>query len=536
MEWSPPGDAISHGMFTSLILYRKRFAWDLQPLSSDFPMTAPPLFYILASALSLLIGTYPGKSTLLLSACIGALFPLILYSIVYYKTKSIFPSLTVFFMTFIIPEGGITNYSVFKEFILGDYTSFFGDLLILLFLYIVLLVEDTSAGFYSKRHFIILALLAFFIITLSYPYYVLYPILYLLLRLLTIFSLNPRDAIAVIKKFGKQLYLVSTILASSLLTSYLILNTSYLWNYVSLLLSLLKRWAIAHVNYGINPAAFLYSNVNGMIGLLAFIISIQELIRKRKFLPIYLFYICVFIPTVLASNSTFFVEFLWMTYPYRAVIFQTLLAYIVFTLFAYSIIGKCNFSVRRWLIHLQIFKWKSKFNFCVLVYILFLILLAPMFYAHLTFHPRGWLIRGAIVDDDFEILQWIAENIPSDALILNDRSFAGLWLPSFKIKNLVNLRGFENHPTIRERALEANQIFENPENYTLIRSLILKWRIKYIFVSADSTYFDYYITYRYYNRPWSPSDYIHFFENNPYLVPVVRRGNSGLFRTFLVDP
>jgi len=144
--------------------------------------------------------------------------------------------------------------------------------------------------------------------------------------------------------------------------------------------------------------------------------------------------------------------------------------------------------------------------------------------------PSNW---GRPVGDDYDALVWIDQNVPVGDLILNDRSFIGLYVPSFNLKNVIFLHESGWPSKIMDRMNECGRIFDEPNNYSLIHTLISKWKIKYIFVGSENGYFDYWnMPQKFKWRPYDAPEILRCFDQNPDLKPLFRRERTGVYSVF----
>lgn len=137
--------------------------------------------------------------------------------------------------------------------------------------------------------------------------------------------------------------------------------------------------------------------------------------------------------------------------------------------------------------------------------------------------------------NDYLAAKWIDQHIPAEDLILNDLSWAGLYLLSFSIKNVV----FSVLPGELRRAKECKVIWDQPDNpmhEQILISLIEKYAIKYIFVTAEMGYLDWWELGGddlYKPKKKKPSVYGVIFAKYPFLIPVFQSGNSKIYKIML---
>jgi len=155
------------------------------------------------------------------------------------------------------------------------------------------------------------------------------------------------------------------------------------------------------------------------------------------------------------------------------------------------------------------------------------------------------------VGNDRDGIEWILNNTDPGDLILNDRSYIGFYITSFRAQNVTNelflvSEAFGEGPSnIDSRyALQSqnlNYIHDNPQDYDRVNELLATYQVKYIFIGSDSFYYDH----------WNPTekmgihlsdwtrrmdeftteeDYLAYFEDNPGLETVFTRGLTRVFK------
>jgi len=122
------------------------------------------------------------------------------------------------------------------------------------------------------------------------------------------------------------------------------------------------------------------------------------------------------------------------------------------------------------------------------IYFILLKFLAPSLNDHFSWsltQEYGYYSKTPSFSTDFEAARWIKWNIPSQDVILNDLSYASLFLPSVSFQNVVFSRLSE-----LSRAIECKEIWMRPAKFQLLSQLIEKYEIKYIFSTLEWGYFD----------------------------------------------
>jgi len=152
--------------------------------------------------------------------------------------------------------------------------------------------------------------------------------------------------------------------------------------------------------------------------------------------------------------------------------------------------------------------------------------------------------------DDLQALEWIVDNADVDDLILNDRSYIGLFLTSMRVQNVVNehyllIEALGGGPgkvdqSYVNRSLAVNQIFDKPSEYDLIGPLLTEYSVTYVFLGSDPFYLDFWYAPeedgvsvpRWKSRLdmfVSSGEYLAYFDDNPWLDVVFESGDSRVF-------
>jgi hypothetical protein len=163
--------------------------------------------------------------------------------------------------------------------------------------------------------------------------------------------------------------------------------------------------------------------------------------------------------------------------------------------------------------------------------------LAPTVLPHLSFMQANgqyadWFINQKGFTTDFEALEWIHWNIPSNDLILNDLSYASFYLRSFSIKNIgvVYKLTFQNESDI----LDYIEIWKHPEDVVYLKRIIERYEIKYILVTAEPRFFDFIRSktdrIAYTHKFYTSAEYIAIFNTYSFLTPIFRKGQSVIYR------
>lgn len=560
--WPPAGDSKTHGYLLSVILYEDKI-----PLAHPFwpgPFYYPIGFHVLGTVISffseffsesmkmllypgeavkLLI--YPGEAVLITGALIAALIPSLLYSLIYIKTRSAAFSLLGYFSVYIIHPSLNLERWIVGYFYDGTFPFLLGVLAIITS-FILFELWNSFSGF----HKILIIIIPGMAILISYPnmffFYTIWLAFVLLLSWRTILS-KTSEILSSIKRrlptltisslrgeqfgidFSRRRYVILIAIVFPLVISYLSIGFIQTNDVMIFLFQSAQKSAYAYTLY----PSFIYDNVNSIVMWISFVMAVIYLARK-KFTIMNTLYLTFFIPTIysILDESTY-LTYLWWVFPERSVNILSPLAWIVLGILVHSTISKIFFSVKgrrsnKFFSNSSIY---LKAFFCILITLLF----SNTMITHLSLDleltqsiSRGQ--RETILRSDYLALDWIAKNVAVNDLILNDKSIAGRYILSFSIKNIVLFTEIRD-----ERGFECVVIFSNPDDYELSRQIMEKWDVKYIFISGNDIYLEYPagggVIWQ--KRPWSSSQYIGFFSENPYIEEVFRQGNSGVYRSLL---
>jgi hypothetical protein len=173
----------------------------------------------------------------------------------------------------------------------------------------------------------------------------------------------------------------------------------------------------------------------------------------------------------------------------------------------------------------------------VLVSVLFVSQLIPTLLPHLSLMQADgqyadWFVNQKSFESDFEALEWINANIPSQDLILNDLSYSSFYLRSLSIKNI----GIHYHNIFMNDSdiLDFIEIWKNPEDAVYLKRIIETYGMKYIFVTSESRFFDFIKSKKdiieYTQKFSTPAEYITIFNTYQFLTPIFRKGESVIYR------
>ena len=534
--WGAYVDSQTHGLYTSLILFNHGFPSSSFPIG-DFalsPLRYPMGFHVLSAFSSIISGIYPGQAVLAVATAIVCFIPSLLYSILYFYTKSMKLSLFAFMLVFFLP--GLdpilwqnSQNILLGGFLVGSYPNILGNLICIGILALVVLFTSNQNSSVSKWRNPVIFLIT--LASLFFGYYTLIPFIaaYLVLNTLADRLTSPKKDI---RNFASIITLLFVILFICLsvfvlkgpLSSFLSLDNS-------LLHSIYMRYPI----FDLNSAYVVY----GISILVGFQFAIWFLF-KPTLRSVGLFYLVFCIPLLAAQNEVIYNNFLWFIQPDRVLILLAIFSFIV-TLFGIFELSKVPTIRRRLSLSVKIKNHKLRFRLIWIPIALAFVLCVPSIMVFTTYtYPTAEKI-SLPSGNDLKALEWLAENGSSSGLILNDRTVVGLWASSFKAMPIINDREILlrlcvldtiNNTSLGNRTIDANHILDYPWDFAAVKEIAAKYNITYIYLTDVSG--------KIYERgqviwpfPWShlsADERILIYQQNPYLQTVFRAGNAIIFK------
>ncbi len=522
----PPGDPVSHATQVALLLRNNGFhstgasLWDAFASVTAF---YPKGFHVSGAATSLITGLYPGEAVLVLGTAIAVLIPLVVYSFVYLKTRNSALALAGSLLILILPVGDFDplQFVVYAYYVYGVYPFLYGLLIILTFFLIGYSKQVLDQPREHPGLVIALGVLAIGAVLASYYYLV----------LLAIYGLSILSIIFARRKTKRLLFLPILIVPIAILLAFHVEVRNSVASFVRVrVISDLKLFWV--------PIDSFSATLFGIIVFAAFALAILVLIRRKHVAMATGFSLFAVLLFAAMVSETVYFDYLWPLLPRRMAIPLVAFGIIALIVFAWSAVAERK-KAERVIPRVAGTPWARGLGPVIGAVLVTMIFLAGSGYSGAQIGDWGFP-RG----DDYDALVWISQHVPEEDLILNDRSFMGLYLPSFGIKNIVHLRELDYSPSytfqygfpmeMLTRVHETGAIFDDPDNRTLIRSLVEKWQIMYIFVGSEAAYYDYWYDQRYEWREHDSSVIMSFFDANSDLRPMFRGERAGVYATFLV--
>lgn len=503
--WSPPGDAISHGELISLFQYYEKIPNSYMPIADvDFSIWSYPIgLHLLGVIFVYLSHLYSGQSLLIIAGTISSLIPLVIYSTIYLHTKSKLASLFGFLLGFILPTLSVSwspaHDLLLSNLIGGTYPAHLSTLLIIGLFSFLLLFHI------SKRSFLLFLIISLAISITYYPYVILIAII----TTIYLFFMNKIKGIY-------RLFTVSLIL----IFLYYLKNFAFVY----------RNWYCFVVDFYNKANNLHFLSINGIIvfsGLILFI-YLYKFRNLRNY--VFISYSAFVLLSLLSMNKFIYTNFIWFVYPHRFFLLVIGLSYLILPILLTKTFSKLN-------------KKRLITDYRVMTTYLLIILFFPTLNIFCSYDfPSGNRPSGT----DYEGIVWLITNSTSDEVVLNDKTFTGLYLTSFRAQSVINSRNIMtwifkgkklDNKDMKNRILEANEIFEFPEDYEKVGEILRKYNIRYIFISSDDYYADYWNLGRNESlatlkeREYPQEVYFLHFDRNPYLIEVYKKEKTGIYKT-----
>jgi hypothetical protein len=589
-QWPPPSDIVGHGFYTSLIIYDQRIPTSFYPFA-NLGFYYPLGLHVNAAFLSLFLGIYPGEAVFLFGGILIIALTSLMFSLVYMITKSRVLSLSAYlllFLTYSTQGGGNLEEYVFGYLFNGELPNIYGFLIILLSLAIIVIHAKTKDQQTLTRLYPIVMI----VLLLTYPNFIFWP---LLLFLFTVLQVGVRDfAITCSKTRRDRIFTAVFMILSTYFVLYVyfgIFNALASLGGLAPGYYLPQEYLLNSV-FGVSiVSAFAFSCV---LIILSYIkvsgssstsLAPPDLMELR---PVLLTYALIVIALFLSLNTALY-DLLQYLFPSRLVIMAMIISLIVNLraltsivnvltrrLFRYDLVNRQFTSVAPSMVFRSDAAAKTGTSgiarttdrsaasgrvrghphrnktpmdtvaaaFIILIFFSANGLLPYSLAAHFSFGlatADSSSFKPYPFKDDFSAMEWIRNNVKDGELILNDWSWDGLFLTSLSAMNVtmqyslaylstLNL-SVQYHVAALNRTRDLQNVWLDPQNATLVHSLLGKYNVSYVFSSGDWGYLDIQGASKGYKaKPYSPDMYVEFFSNYPFLDLVFISGSSAVFK------
>lgn len=541
LKWPPAGDAVIHSTYTSLAIYQNHIPTSLLPLR-DQPLSYPLGYHVFSANISLLMHLNPGETVFVLASYIVALIGLLLFSLTYLLTKSFWLSAPIAFAIFVAHSSGLLERWVYAFLINGPYPNLYGFMALLCIVATLQLAYSNKRSL-SKISSILVVLIATLFIT--YPVFLPHALMIIAVyfacdkvsRKFRLFSFEELPVVAESKQYSLRAYGISTPVKNVIMQQLLKQVERLLYNNKGRI----NVRAIMQplIDYGILAiwAIVIASLVGGLLAYYTGMIlpnigyfqarSSQAYYATDTVLHGYLsdkFYVALLLcsigaAVILVNKGSGNLE-KWRTHvdPKTrattqvrkvelvpiAILFILLLAIIVGTSISFL-------SAQRTFVFIFLLSWpmiayalnevglpaiRNRRRFLDYVVLsVFILVLSAIIVPHVQLKlvrpgSPGWFLTGIErYSDTYQVSMWIKDNIPSDELILNDRSYSSFYLNGFKVQNMTHSFWSGHKKPMVQDLLMIWQSTPLPEDD--VRDLLRQYGVKYVFLTPETGFLDY---------------------------------------------
>ena len=554
LGWPPGVDAISHGLLTSILDHNHRLQSSLTPVAPSQPWFEPFGFHVMAAQLPFLFGIFPGEAILILATAIIILILSLIYSLVYFLTKSTMFSVVALLSGFYIYPV-VSDIRFLEKWLIGyyyntPYANLFGYLSLLEFIACALVIFDENRKNSIFRLVLLLSLIG---IVITYPPFVVLPLLYVCLiyiirsrgfrgKLYSLLSLSFDS-----KNFQKKqtsskshiLYLFyrlsrkSTFIktGSIIVAVFLIISAiSLLVNFKDLQIKILTIFQRVQTNSyyysGIVLRPDLLVNFTGVWTLITSGLAILSLIKKNR-MNLSIFYLLlsslVLISTILGKSVN---DYIWFFFPGRVLAFLVIFDWIMLLTYTKDFVIRIA-NNKSWA---RVFT--LRISRLLISIVLIFVFFMPSVLSQITFEQAkeyGWIVATPSFRNDYELFAWVSSNVNESDLIMTDYTYTSKSIQSFSLKN-VTAAPYPSSPLQVERAKDNVIAWDRP---TLLKSFLKNYEVKYLLLDSE-------LGHRippeiggddqYRSRIFSPNQYIEIFNHMPFLKIVKQVGSSTLYK------
>lgn len=535
LRWPPAGDVMkTHGPLVSLI----EFYGKLPIAPGSIIIAYPPGFHGFVATVNTLLGVYPGEAVLIVAASVIALIPPMVYSATFLATNSKHLSFVAFLSTFIVYPSWHLQKWIVGYFYNGPYPNLTGYLIIFTF---VIAVIALSLDFQARtwpmiKKFFLLLILTILSLLVTYPNFAIILSLFAILAMAILHSSIKNELVLAVGRF-LRLNLAKKLLSLVIFVSILsviffaLVNLHLLEIASGYLTSGPIPENIANA-YAISMSDF-FDSISGIASVIAFPCAIY-LFLKKKHLWLDLFYLLLFILLLLSVDGTL-LRYVWIIMPNRSIVIAYVLSWIILAVTAYDVERHAIKSARR--IYISVRNRRFLVSTClyqVTITLLVILLFVPSISGYVSFDltkKLGWFQHADNFQTDFESLEWINKNVPSDALIMNDGSYVSRYAESLSLKNMTNWIWAES--AFPERASDLFAIWNDPRNEPYITGMLKKYNVSYIFSTSERIYIGRDILWV--SRPYDPEIYAKIFDEYPFLEAVYKSGSTRIYKVVHIN-
>lgn len=507
LKWAMPGDLIAHGYLTSLIVYDKQVPTTFEPISNS-SMYYPTGLHVFVANVVELSGIFSAEVLLVIGAISVMLIAMFVFSLTYFLTRSTLLSLLPFLSIFYINQAGDLTSYITGYFYNGPYPNLVGYLLALLMIFLTLLFKKSSFPWILS--FLVSASALLFV----YPSF--FSIIGLICSIPFVYSVISNTKQKSWSRWEKL----------SILSAFVILASVFLRDSLPILLNYLPKSTLGS-GFG-QTAGPLSDEATQFILTFGLIVALYNL-AKREMRLLYISLVEIVVVILVFVSSYFQLSYLTLVEPQRLLPLIWVVSFLIIASFVQTIIQRISLA------EINLVKKTGKFTGMefqtkAIAIILFIIVLLPSFANAAQFgiaNRMGYYGQSSAFEQDYNVSQWICKNIPSGSIILNDESWSGWFLPSYCFQ-LVIYHYFP-HP---DKFADANLIWAQEQNATLVKAILLELHIQYIFVTGDSYYLNDWLYGgggSYLQKTYSPLQSIQIFDSYPFLQKLYQYHSSAVY-------
>jgi hypothetical protein len=164
---------------------------------------------------------------------------------------------------------------------------------------------------------------------------------------------------------------------------------------------------------------------------------------------------------------------------------------------------------------------------------------APYIYDQITGMSHGWYIQQNQFEDTYKAFSWLETNTTSSELILNDLTMSSTYIDGLSIRNLSHsyVSGFLKYPPAATHphlvmSQELKKVWQQPYDQQLVKGLLDKYRVEYIFLTPMPGFQDYANwggdgTYK--TKIFTNQQYKSFFDSYPFMERVFESGQALIY-------
>jgi hypothetical protein len=497
--WPPVGDAIWHSLLTSLTIHTGHIPTDLMPLDS-FRFFYPSGYHVFSADLSLLLSVNAAEAVFLLATYLTTVISGLLFTITYVLTKSLWMSLPIPFSILIFHSSNRLETWISGYLFNGPYPNLFGFMAVITAIVLLQMAYNNRQSVSKIMPPLIIILLALFI---TYPNFLLLSVtvifVYLIIDILWSRAVKVHPTIAnksreiAIKSeefsFSKFRGLhsinvsiifsdrYSSIIISSLIIAIFII-VSFLTGLISFYHNLFTFYQGEFQKYPVNIlegttsalSTFKSDIFYNLLILLAIVLSFAVIILKSKIVP---FFVALLLFLIAVEVELSFI------YPIRTL---ALVATLSWPLIAYAT-TELRPSNNRFAKYIVIGGFVAIAFYFEMPYI----------YLQATQDPGWFLTKTADFKDSYGLAMWLKTNAKPNDLILNDKSYSSLYIHGFCLCNLT-YNYWNGHIKPEAEGImqkNLNVIWTNPDVGWMIHSLLKRYNVKYVVLTAENGYQDY---------------------------------------------